>query len=160
MIRKKLIKRKVKGFQNVSYGLIDEIHSLIHVPQKDIEEWLALSKRDESLPAEFRSLKFDWKAHYSKMPEKQLDQEIDRNLNNALALSLFELKNMIDYDLKIDRYESDADFWKFIGNPLYRMRERSIAEKCRNSEIYKNKLFEKMEKLIEELRSSKSLHKP
>jgi len=46
---------------------------------------------------------------------------------------LHELKAVIDYDLKIKEKESDTEFWKFIGNPLYRLFERSIAEKCRNS---------------------------
>jgi len=32
---------------------------------------------------------------------------------------------------------------KFIGNPLYRIHEKTIEEKCRDGEKYRKKLFEK-----------------
>jgi len=160
LIKQKLITRKVEGFQNVSYGLTEEIYSLIHVSQEDIAEWLDALENDEGLPAKLRSIKFDMNTYYRKMTEKQLDQETDRDLDDTLALGLFELKNLISYDLKIDKKESDADFWKFIGNPLYRMHERTIVEQCRESDRYREKLFEKMETLMNELRGHKSLRKP
>lgn len=160
LIKQKLIMRKVEGFQNVSYGLTEEIYSLIHVSPEDMAEWLEVLENDEGLPAKLRSIKFDMNAYYRKMTEKQLDQETDRELDDTLALGLFELKNLISYDLKIDKKESDADFWKFIGNPLYRMHERSVAEKCRESDRYKERLFEKIETLINELRSHKFPRKP
>jgi DNA-binding HxlR family transcriptional regulator len=160
LIKQKLITRKVEGFQNVSYGLTEEIYSLIHVSQEDIEEWLEVLENDEGLPAKLRSIEFDMNAYYRKMTEKQLDQETDRDLDDTLALGLFELKNLISYDLKIDKKESDADFWKFIGNPLYRTHERTIVEKCRESDRYKEKLFDKMQTMINELRSHKTLRQP
>jgi len=159
LIKKKLVKRKREGEQNVSYGLTEEICALIHVSQEDMARWLEVLTKSENLPAKLRSIQFDMKTYYKNMTEKQLDQETDHDLDDTLALSLFELKTMIGYDLKIDKHESDADFWKFIGNPLYRIHERRIAEKCRESDEYKQKLFEKMETLIEELRSDKSLRK-
>jgi hypothetical protein len=85
----------------------------------------------------------DVKAYYEKMTEKQLDQETDRELETTLALCLFELKNLIGYDLKIDKHESQTAFWNFVGNPLYRMHEETIVERCRESDRYKEKLFEK-----------------
>jgi DNA-binding HxlR family transcriptional regulator len=152
LVRQKLIKRKVEGFQKVSYGLTEEIYSLIHVPQEDIARWLEALEKSENLPTKLKPIQFDLKTYYKKMTEKQLDQETDRDLNNTLALNLFELKTMIGYDLKLDKHESDADFWKFIGNPLYRMRERILAERCRESDEYRKKLFEKSDILIKELR--------
>jgi hypothetical protein len=54
--------------------------------------------------------------------------------------------------------ENDGlDFWRFVGNPMYRMLERSILEDCRHSEEYKKKLFEKIEGLITETRPDKAL---
>jgi len=102
----------------------------------------------------------DVKAYYEKMTEKQLDQETDRELETTLALCLFELKNLIGYDLKIDKHESDAAFWNFIGNPLYRMHEKTIVERCRESDRYKEKLFEKLQTMINGLRSHKSIRSP
>lgn len=81
------------------------------------------------------------------------------DLSDTLGLSLFELKTFIGYDLKVNRFKSNADFWNFVGNPLYRMHEKSIAEKCRDSESYRRLLFEKIDVLIEELRSDKNLRK-
>ena len=50
--------------------------------------------------------------------------------------------------VEIGKFESDAAFWKFVGNPSYRMQEKSIVEGCRASEVYKKKLFEKIDLLI------------
>jgi hypothetical protein len=47
--------------------------------------------------------------------------------------------------LKIDENESDAEFWRFVGNPLYRILEKSIADKCRDSVRYRMKFFEKLD---------------
>ena len=52
---------------------------------------------------------------------------------------MYELKSIINYDLEISRFESDAAFWKFVGNPFYRMQEKSIVEDCRAIEEYKKK---------------------
>ena len=55
--------------------------------------------------------------------------------------------------------EKDAVFWNFVGNPLYRMLEKSIEESCRHSEKYRKELFEKIDARINELRSDKELLK-
>ena len=65
--------------------------------------------------------------------------------------------NFINYDLELEKFESDAAFWKFVGNPIHRMREKSIVERCRASNEYKRKLFEKIDLLISELRSDKEV---
>jgi DNA-binding HxlR family transcriptional regulator len=130
LIKQKLVSRKRKGSQNVSYGLTEEIYSLIHESPEDLAEWLEVLEDDKGLPAELESIDFDEKEYYEKMSEKQLDEETDRELETTLALCLFELKNLIGYDLKIDKQESDAAFWNFIGNPFYRMHEKTIAERC------------------------------
>jgi DNA-binding HxlR family transcriptional regulator len=37
--KQKLISRKREDFQNVSYGLTDEIDSLLNFPEEDIKKW-------------------------------------------------------------------------------------------------------------------------
>jgi hypothetical protein len=81
------------------------------------------------------------------------------DLETVLSRNLLELKTYIEYDLKIEKFQSDEDFWNVIGNPLYRNSEKNIAEKCRASEEYKKLLFEKIELLINELRSDRVLLK-
>jgi DNA-binding HxlR family transcriptional regulator len=160
LLKQKLIKRKREDSQNVSYVLNEGIFSLLHDSQENIKEWLDdLKKSKETLPVHLRLIEFDEEEYYRNLPEKELDREIDRDLEYTLCLNIHQLRNMINYDLRIDKRESDAAFWKFIGNPLYRMHERTIAEKCRASARYKQKLFEKMETLINELRSDKSRHR-
>jgi len=146
-----LISRKVEGFQNVSYGLTDEINSLLTIPEEEIRKWV------ENRRGELRLLTFDAKDSYGGHSEKQLDEAIDKRLNSVLAQNLFELKTFINYDLKLDKPERYAVFWNFVGNPLYRLLERGIVEDCRNSEKYREKLFEKMDALIKELRPDKEL---
>lgn len=155
--KQKLISRKREGFQNVSYGLTDEINSLLSVPEEDIKKWVENVIEGKNLPKKFRLLQFDEKEYYDRLSEKQLDETIDKDLNRVLTQNLFELKTFIKYDLRLDRPERHAVFWKFVGNPLYRMLERFIVEDCRNSEKYRKKLFEKIDVLINELRPDKEL---
>jgi DNA-binding HxlR family transcriptional regulator len=155
--KQKLISRKLEAFQNVSYGLTDEINSLLNLPEEDIRKWAEKFIEGKNLPKKFRLLPFEVKEYYGKLSEKQLDEAIDKHLNTVLTHNLFELKTFIDYDLKLDKPVSDAIFWNFVGNPLYRMLEKSIVEDCRNSEEYRKKLFEKIDVLMNELRPDKEL---
>ena len=70
---------------------------------------------------------------------------------------MFELKQFVNYDLKLDKTKSDAEFWGLVGNPLYRMLEKSIVENCRESELYRKTLFEKIDILIAALRPDREI---
>jgi hypothetical protein len=59
--------------------------------------------------------------------------------------------------LKLDKSVSDAVFWNFVGNPLYRMMERGIVENCRGSERYRMRLFEKIDALRNQIRPDREL---
>lgn len=156
--KQKLISRKNEGFQNVTYGLTDEVDSLLNVPEDRITEWIENVIEERDLPEELRDLKdFDVKDYYAKLSEKQLNETMEKRLNTVLTQNLFELKTFIEYELKLDRPVSDAVFWNFVGNPLYRMVERDIAEDCRHSERYREKLFERIDILIRELRPDSEL---
>jgi len=154
--KQKLISRKREGFQKVSYGLTDEIRSLLDIPEEDIKKWVENFIEGKNLPKKFRLLPFDAKECYDRLSEKQLTEAIDKDLNTVLTQNLFELKTFINYDLKLDKPERYAVFWTFVGNPLYRMLEKSMVENCR-SEKYRKKLFEKIDALINELRPDKEL---
>jgi DNA-binding HxlR family transcriptional regulator len=160
LIERKLIERREEGFQNVSYGLTDEIRDLLHVPEEDIKSWFEdLKKTNERLPPHLRSIEFYVNEYYNNMTDEQLRKEIDRELNTSYGLFVHELKNFVQYDLKLDKTESDADFWKLVGNPMYRLHERSVVENCRNSERYKEKLFEEIDFIIRLLKHRKYLEK-
>jgi len=155
--KQKLISRKHEGFQNVSYGLTDEINSLLDIPEEDMKKWVENVINEKKFPKKLRLLPFDAEEYYGKLSERQLDEVIDKHLNTVLAQNLFELKTFINYDLKLDKPERYAVFWNFVGNPLYRILEKGIVEDCRNSEKYRKKLFEKIDALINELRPDKEL---
>jgi DNA-binding HxlR family transcriptional regulator len=156
--KQKLISRKKEGFQNVTYGLTDEVNSLLNLPEEDIKKWVDYFIEEKNLPKKLRTLKpFDPREFYGRLSEKELDEAIDKHLNTVLTQNLFELKTFIEYDLKLDKPVSDAIFWNFVGNPLYRMLERGIVGDCRRSERYRKKLFEKVDALINELRPDKEL---
>ena len=161
LIEKELIERKEEGFQNVSYKLTEEIRSLLDVSQEDIEEWVKnLEKSGKKLLPVTKivaSMKSGAKNYYNNLSEEQIEKEIDRELNQVLKYFLDELKNYIQHDLRLGKQESDESFWKLIGNPMYRMREKRIAEDCRTNEAYKKRLFEKIDILINELRNDKEL---
>ena len=154
--KQKLISRKREAFQNVSYGLTDEINSLLDIPEEDVKKWVENLIEGKNLSKKFRLLPFDVKEYYDKMSEDQLNEATYKDLNNVLTQNLFELKTFINYDLKIDKPETEAVFWNFVGNPLYRMLEKRIVENCR-SEKYQKKLFEKIDALINALRPTEEL---
>jgi DNA-binding HxlR family transcriptional regulator len=155
----KVITRKHEKLQGVSYGLADEVAQLFEVTPKDIVDWLERFEHNDNLPEMLRPIKFYKGGFLDNLTSVELDQETDKALRDALAMSLFEFKNFIDYDVKLDSNESDAVFWKFVGNPMYRMHEKTVASDCRDSKRYKKSLFEKIDILIEELRSDRALLK-
>jgi len=143
LIRQKLVERKVEDVQKVTYGLKQEIVSILD--------------RSEDIPSWFDNLAnvlepFDAKQYYGKMSMSELSAELDRDLKGVLLQNLYELKAVVNFQLNIDENESDAEFWKFVGNPMYRLLEKSIADRCRESLDYKKKFFEKIETLIEKIR--------
>jgi DNA-binding HxlR family transcriptional regulator len=153
----KLISRKHEDFQNVSYGLRDEIISILGLSEEETRERIERFFDDKNMPKKFRSIPFDLKDYYRKLSAKELDDKVIRDLDGVITQNLFELKQFINYDLKLEKTQSDAEFWGLVGNPLYRMLEKSIVETCRESEVYKKTLFEKIDLLINELRSDKKL---
>ena len=145
------------GFQTAIYSLTEKMGFLAEVPLEDLRKWVEARYDDESLPQMLKPLKLSQKELLEKYSDEQLDKMATDDLNDVLGLSLFELKTFIGYDLKVDRFKSNADFWNFVGNPIYRMHEKSVALKCRDSERYRRMLFEKTDALIDELRSGKEL---
>ena len=156
LLEKGLIDCK-RGFQRASYGLTDEIASLLEVSEEDLKNWVELHRDRADLPEMLKPLKLSRKELLERFSEEQLEKMVINDLNDTIGLNLFELKTFIDYDLKGDKFKSNADFWKFVGNPMYRMHERTVAENCRDSERYRRLLFEKIDVLVDELRSDKEL---
>jgi hypothetical protein len=132
-------------------------------PEEDIKKWVNFYIEERDLNAQakkFALLKpFDEKQYYARLSEKQLDEVIDRDLNTVLMQNLFELKTFIIYDLRLNKSESDAVFWNFVGNPLYRMLERTIVEHCRKSEEYHIELLQRIDAKMVELRRQRELPK-
>ena len=153
----KLISRKHEDFQNVSYGLTDEIISVLGLSEEETRERIERFLDDRNMPKEFRSIPFDVRDYYRKLSAKELDDEVIRDLDGVITQNLFELKQFVNYDLKLEKTQSDAEFWGLVGNPLYRMLEKSIVENCRESEVYKTTLFEKIDFLIDALRPDREL---
>lgn len=153
----KLISRKHEDFQNVSYGLTDEIISVLGLSDEETRERIERFLDDKNMPKKFRSILFDLKDYYSRLSAKELDEEVIKDLDGVITQNLFELRQFINYDLKLEKTQSDAEFWGLVGNPLYRMLEKSIVENCRESEIYQKALFDKIDLLIAALRPDREL---
>jgi DNA-binding HxlR family transcriptional regulator len=157
LLELKLISRKHEDFQNVSYGLTDEIISVLGLSEEETRERIERFLDDTVMPEEFRGIPFDEKEYYRRLSAKELDEEVIKDLDGVITQNLFELKSFINYDLKLEKTQSDAEFWGLVGNPLYRMVEKRIVENCRESEIYRNMLFEKIDFLIDALRPDREL---
>ena len=144
--------RKEEDPQNVTYGSTKESQLAIDDPES-VSKMMAIMENDEFLKP------VDLREEFRKLTEKELEQHVDRDICGILSLNLHELRAYIQYELKTNETMSNRDFWKFVGNPMYRMLERSVLEDCRHSERYKRKLFEKIEGLISEIRPDKALLK-
>ena len=117
----KLISRKHEDFQNVSYGLTEEIISILGLSEEETRERVERFLDDREMPKEFRSISFDEKGYYKRLSAKELDKEVIKDLDGIITQNLFELRSFINYDLKLEKTQSDAEFWGLVGNPLYRM---------------------------------------
>ena len=156
LMNKGLVKRTEEGFQKVTYSLSDAFRALTQLPQEEIKKYLEL-QNNENLPPHLRALKIDREDFIKELSEQELDEETDRDLHNVLSLNLWELKLSIQYDLQLKDGESDQAFFTFLANPMYRIHEKEAAEKCRNSEEYKRVLFDKIDLLINNIRSDREL---
>lgn len=150
LVTQGFIERREKDPQNITYGLTKETQLAVDGPQ-NVSEMMAIIENDEF----FKPV--DVEEEYRKLTEKELDQHVDNDIRRILSLYLHELKAYVQYELKTSETMTNRDFWKFVGNPMYRMLEGSISEDCRHSEEYKKKLFEKIEGLIHETRPDKAL---
>jgi len=157
--KKKLISRRREGFQNVSYGLASDVDSLLNPPIEGTKELVEMSMDEEKMQKILEALRLDGEEYYGSLPEKEIEKKIDEDIRTVMTHNLFELKTFVDYDLQLDRPESDTVFWNFVGKPLFRMEEERIVEACRNSKTYRKKLFEKIDTLISELRPDRELLK-
>ena len=81
----KLISRKQEDFQNVSYGLTDEIVSVLTVPEEEIRERIERLIDNKDLPKKLRSIPFDAKEYYNKLSAKQLKEETIKDLDGVIT---------------------------------------------------------------------------
>jgi DNA-binding HxlR family transcriptional regulator len=156
LIQKGLVKRTEEGFQNVTYSMSDSFRALYELPVEEIKKYIEL-ETDESLPPKLRAYKVRKEDFAFVQSEKELDRKTDYDLHDVLSLSLWEFKLAIENDLLLKEGESDHAFWNFLANPIYRIHEKDIAEKCRFNEHYKNMLFEKIDLLTTGLRNDREL---
>ncbi|MCW4019375.1 MAG: hypothetical protein NWF00_11975 [Candidatus Bathyarchaeota archaeon] len=140
------------AFQFSSYTINKDVKTFLGpLSQEEVQKWL--EKRNEFVPKYLQVTKFDRKEHFKKLTDNQLEKMVGNDLKNVLESNLYELKNLVEYDLNLSKFDDDSAFWKFIGNPIYRMHEKSLVEKCRDSPEYKKKLFSKIELMMKEFRS-------
>jgi len=156
LVEKELVKRDKAGSRNVIYCLSDKFRALTQLPIEDIKKYIALGE-DPNLPLILRTSKLTKQDLYGGFSGDELDEETDKDLHDVLSLNLWELRLSVDYDLSLREEESDEAFWAFLGKPTYRIHEEEIAEKCRYNEKYKQVLFEKINLLIDQLRSDREL---
>jgi DNA-binding MarR family transcriptional regulator len=151
---KNLVKRIKRDFQYVSYSLSEKFRNVVRLPIEDVKKYLEIG-HDESLPPELRALKLTREEFYSKFSKDEIDLETDRDLHDIMSLNLWELKLSIDSNLLLKEGETDASFWLYFVKPTYRLQMERASEKCHYNNDYKKILFEKIDRLINQLRSDR-----
>jgi hypothetical protein len=141
------------AFQSSEYALIKEIYEFLRpLSREEIKQWLDLG-HDKGLPEKLKPLKIDREEFYKTFSDQALDKMVSDDVNSVLGQNLFELKSFVMYDLKLDKFEGDSAFWKLVGNPIYRMHEKTIARKCRDSSRYREAFFSKMDLMVKEFKN-------
>jgi hypothetical protein len=138
-------------FQSSEYVLTKDIYELMRpLNREEIKQQLQFEMENErSLPKGLRSLNISGKEFYANLSDEQINALVETNLAYLLVSNVLELKEVITFDLS-QKFDSDEAFWKLVGNPMYRMLEKSITKKCRDCPRYKMKLFSSIEKMQEE----------
>ena len=134
------------AFQSSEYSLIKDIYEIMRPLNFDeIKAQLEFEKVNEkNLPEGLRRLNISGKDFYASFSSEQIDRMVNKDIELLLVQNLLELKELVAYELSLEKFDSDEVFWKLVGNPMYRMHEKSIAGKCRDSPHYKEKLFSKI----------------
>lgn len=143
LLERGLVQRRVEDVQNVVYKLSEQ--ALSFEKRENAKRWVDTFinwKEGEGLDSRKYTREL-----YGKMTEKALEQEVSKDLSYFLLNALYELNTIVDYNVKAGR-ESNEDFWRFVGNPLYRMFESSVAEKCIDSPVYMKKFLEVLDSLV------------
>jgi DNA-binding HxlR family transcriptional regulator len=135
------------AFQSSEYSLIKDIYELMRpLNMEEIKQHLESEKENEKyLPVGLRRLNISSKEFYANFSDERIDDLVNKDVEYLLVSSILELKELVAYELSLEEFDNDDVFWKLVGNPMYRMHEKSIAKKCRDCPHYKEKLFSKIE---------------
>lgn len=135
------------AFQSSEYSLIKDIYELMRPLNFDeIKAHLELEKENEkNLPEGLRRLNISGKEFYASFSDERIDKMVNTDIEYLFVENILELKELVDYELNLEEFDSNDVFWKLVGNPMYRMHEKSIAQKCRDCHLYKEKLFSKID---------------
>ena len=112
----KLISRKQEDFQNVSYGLTDEIVSLLTVPEEEIRERIERFIDDKDLPKHLRRIKIDAKQVEGDLWNISYEERFDPN-----SIEKEEIENTITLMSKVlplDYNEEKGSFSFKLQNPI------------------------------------------
>lgn len=135
-------------FQYSEYRLTKDIYELMRpLNMEEIKQHLeSEQKAERDLPKAFRSLNITTKEFYDRFSDEEIDELVHKDIRYLLVSNLLELKEVVSFDLS-RKFDSNEAFWKLVGNPMYRMLEKSIAMRCRDCPRYKKKLFNKIEEM-------------
>jgi DNA-binding transcriptional ArsR family regulator len=144
-----------EAFQSSEYSLTKGIYELIRpATHEEIKKQLDLDlKNQKLLPKRLREYRLSARKRreiFERYSDEQIDEMAKKDMEYLVVSSLLELREFTVYDLSLKKCEDDTAFWKLIGNPFYRMHEKSIVENCRDCPRYKERLFSRIEQLYEE----------
>jgi DNA-binding HxlR family transcriptional regulator len=136
------------AFQSSEYALTKDIYELMRPHNmEEIKQHLESEKENEKyLPVGLRRLNVSRKEFYANFSDERINELVEKDMAYLLVSGILELKETVTFDLNRN-FGSDEAFWKLVGNPMYRMLEKSIAMKCRDCPQYKEKLFIRIEEL-------------
>jgi hypothetical protein len=153
---KNLVKRVETGFQEVTYALSDKFRSIMIMPKEEILQYIELGN-EACIPPELRTLPITKEEFYNDLSVDEIDFETDRDLHDIMALNLWELRLSINDYLQLKGGENDESFWNYVVKPTYRLHLERASEKCRYNNAYRKQLFEKIDLLINQLRSDRAV---
>jgi len=136
LTQEKLVVRKVEDVQNVTYEVNHKIF-------RDLEENVKSTVKSRKLIAEEEQI----------FNSKSIDDQIDIVLEKMMLRNLRQLKTNIELELRPSKKWEKSLELAWLANPIFRHHERLLITKCKDDREYGEKLLQKLDELIEEIKN-------
>jgi len=136
LTEKEMVVRKIEDVHNVSY-------EVDHKRFREFREYVQATAKSQRRLTEEEEI-FD---------SKSIDDQINIVLGKMLLRNLRQLKTNIELELNPATKGEKLAILQWLANPVFRYHEGLLIAKCKDDNEYGEKLLQKLDELIEEIKN-------